>query len=112
MGADDLRIVIMHGSGTHDERRTLDVLRLVLVGNLCAQSLQPRGNIRTQTVGAGNRHAAAEQQLAERIHGHAADADQVDAFLIFNVGLNRQSHFPKPPVFSFIRFIIVQNRPE
>ena len=83
MGADDLRIVIMHGSGTHDERRTLDVLRLVLVGNLCAQSLQPRGNIRTQTVGAGNRHAAAEQQLTERVHGHAADADQVDAFLIF-----------------------------
>ena len=112
MGADDLRIVIMHGSGTHDERRTLDVLRLVLVGNLCAHSLQPRGNIRTQTVGAGNRHTAAEQQLAKRIHGHAADADQVDAFLIFNVGLNRQSHFPKPPVFSFIRFIIVQNRPE
>ena len=84
----------------------------MLVGNLCAQSLQPRGNIRTQTVGAGNRHTAAEQQLAERIHGHTADADQVDAFLIFNVGLNRQSHFPKPPVFSFIRFIIVQNRPK
>ena len=41
MGADDLRIVIMHGSGAHDERRTLNVLRLVLVGNLCAQSLQP-----------------------------------------------------------------------
>ena len=112
MGADNLRIFVMHSSGAHDERRTLDVLRLVLVGNLCTQSLQPCGNIRTQTVGAGNRHTAAEQQLAKRIHGYAADADQVDAFLIFNVGLNRQSHFPKPPVFLFIRFIIVQNRPE
>ena len=65
MGADNLRIFVMHSSCAHDERRTLDVLRLVLVGNLCAQSLQPRGNIRTQTVGAGNRHTAAEQQLAK-----------------------------------------------
>ena len=96
--ADDLGVVVVHRRGAHDQRRARNVFRLVFINNLCAQRLKARGDIGFQPVRAGNRHAKAEQKLAERAHRNAADADQMDSFLIFNIGLDRQGHdSPKPP---------------
>ena len=100
MCADDLGVFVVNGGGAHDERRALYVLRLVLVGDFCAERLETRGDVGAQTVGTRNRHPLAQQQLAERVHGYAADSDEVNSFLIFNIGLDRQGHFPKPPVCS------------
>ena len=103
---DNLGVIIVHSRGAHDERRALDVFRPVLIGDLRTQRFQTRSDVGMQPVRAGYRHAAAEQQLSERIHRHAADADQVDAFLIINIGFDRQRHFPMPPAESKYSFSV------
>ena len=98
--ADDLGVFVVNGGGAHDQGRALDVLRPVLIGDRGAERLETRGDVGAQAVGAGDRHTLAQQKLCERVHGYAADADEVNSFLIFNIGLDRQGHFPKPPVCS------------
>ena len=92
--ADDLGVFVVNGGGAHDQGRALDVLRPVLIGDRGAERLKTRGDVGAQAVGAGDRHTLAQQKLCERVHGYAADADEVNSFLIFNIGLDRQGHFP------------------
>ena len=43
--ADDLGVIVMHGGSTHDQRCAFHIFRLVLIGDLCAERLQPRGYV-------------------------------------------------------------------
>ena len=92
--ADDFGVFVVNGGGAHDQGGALDVLRPVLIGDRGAECLETRGDVGAQAVGAGDRHTLAQQKLCERVHGYAADADEVNSFLIFNIGLDRQGHFP------------------
>ena len=98
----DLRVIIMHGSRAHDQRRTFDVFRLVLIGDLRAHGLKAGRYIRAQTIRSADGYAAAEQQLGQRIHGYTADADQMDFFFILNIWFDRQGHAANPSCFCCV----------
>ena len=87
----------MDGSGADHQIAVPQVFGVVADGHGDAQGPEVADRVALRHVGALDMEAHAPQHLRQGAHGHAADADQVDAFLIFNVGLIDRAIYPKPP---------------
>ena len=65
MGAHDFRVIIMHSRGTDNQRRTLYILRLMAIRNLCSQTFQPLSDRRMCAIRAAYRHSHTQKQLSQ-----------------------------------------------
>ena len=68
----------MDGGGADDQLAFLHVFRQMGIGDLCSELPELFGNRGLGAVGAGNLRAQMEQQLRQRGHRNAADADQMN----------------------------------
>ena len=75
-----LGVILLDGGGVDDQLSALDILRLMthVYGNTVAADAVER--LALVAVGAREDEALAVQNLCQRTHARAADADEVDAF--------------------------------
>ena len=76
----DLGIAVMDSGGAHHKVTVPQIVCIMTDGDGNIQPAQPADGIAFRHVGALDAEPHAPQDLRQRAHGHAADADQVDTF--------------------------------